>query len=317
MGSMTPEEIAALASAAEGSAGFNPESIRSAVDVFADQAAAVLGALLGRKARASVSAVRPADSAAAMEGFEAESLVLRTGFEQGFHGEAGLLLRKDAAARMADGMTGGPDTGEFRSEHLDALLEWGSQVMGSVSTQLGTRYDLSLSAATPRCEDYNPSSPPFELAGGAMADVALSVDDRPLGTLRLLFAQPLVLAFADPAEHSGSVSAAPDFATVPVAGAAVDASLTMSEGAPAGVEMLLDVPLNITIELGRTRLSIRKILELGPGSIIELDRLAGEPVDLLVNDKVVARGEVVVVDEYFGIRILSLISQEERIRQLR
>jgi flagellar motor switch protein FliN/FliY len=81
--------------------------------------------------------------------------------------------------------------------------------------------------------------------------------------------------------------------------------------------MLLDVPLNVTIELGRTRLSIRRILELGPGSIIELDRLAGEPVDLLVNDKVVARGEVVVVDEYFGIRILSLISPEERIKQLR
>ena len=150
-----------------------------------------------------------------------------------------------------------------------------------------------------------------------MADVALSVDDRPLGTLRLLFSQPLVMAFSDPAEHTGSVPATPDFAAVPAAGLAVDASLTMPEGAPAGVEMLLDVPLNITIELGRTRLSIRKVLELGPGSIIELDRLAGEPVDLLVNDKVVARGEVVVVDEYFGIRILSLISQEERIRQLR
>ena len=67
----------------------------------------------------------------------------------------------------------------------------------------------------------------------------------------------------------------------------------------------------------RTRLSIRKILELGPGSIIELDRLAGEPVDLLVNDKVVAKGEVVVVDEYFGIRIISLASPEERIKQLK
>ena len=81
--------------------------------------------------------------------------------------------------------------------------------------------------------------------------------------------------------------------------------------------MLLDINLNVTIELGRTRLSIRKILELGPGSIIELDRLAGEPVDLLVNDKVVAKGEVVVVDEYFGIRIISLVSPEERIKQLR
>jgi flagellar motor switch protein FliN/FliY len=92
----------------------------------------------------------------------------------------------------------------------------------------------------------------------------------------------------------------------------------MSDGdTPPNVQMLLDINLNVTIELGRTRLSIRKILELGPGSIIELDRLAGEPVDLLVNDKVVAKGEVVVVDEYFGIRIISLVSPEERIKQLR
>jgi flagellar motor switch protein FliN len=89
------------------------------------------------------------------------------------------------------------------------------------------------------------------------------------------------------------------------------------EESPPNIQMLLDINLNVTIELGRTRLSIRKILELGPGSIIELDRLAGEPVDLLVNDKVVAKGEVVVVDEYFGIRIISLVSPEERIKQLR
>ena len=83
------------------------------------------------------------------------------------------------------------------------------------------------------------------------------------------------------------------------------------------LDMLLDVPLNMTIELGRTQMSIRRILEMGPGSIIELDRFAGEPVDLLVNNKVVARGEVVVVDENFGIRIVSLVTPEERIKFLK
>ena len=81
--------------------------------------------------------------------------------------------------------------------------------------------------------------------------------------------------------------------------------------------MLLDVELDVSIELGRTNLSIKRILEMGPGSIVELDRMAGEPVDLLVNSKVVAKGEVVVVDENFGIRIVSLVSPEERIRSLR
>jgi len=83
------------------------------------------------------------------------------------------------------------------------------------------------------------------------------------------------------------------------------------------IDMLLDVPLDVTIELGRSVMSIRKILELGPGSIVELDRKASEPVNLLVGDKIIAKGEVVVVDEYFGIRIVTLVSPEERIKHLR
>jgi len=83
---------------------------------------------------------------------------------------------------------------------------------------------------------------------------------------------------------------------------------TMRTSAPReNVDMLLDVELDVSIELGRTNLSIKRILEMGPGSIVELDRMAGEPVDLLVNSKVVAKGEVVVVDENFGIRIVSLV----------
>ncbi|MDR0305797.1 MAG: flagellar motor switch protein FliN [Chitinispirillales bacterium] len=99
----------------------------------------------------------------------------------------------------------------------------------------------------------------------------------------------------------------------------------MAPGATAGgyngpkenIDLLLDVELDINIELGRSDLSIKKILELAPGSIVELDKMAGEPVDLLVNNKVVAKGEVVVIDENFGIRIVSLIPAEDRIKSLR
>jgi len=82
------------------------------------------------------------------------------------------------------------------------------------------------------------------------------------------------------------------------------------------LDLLLDVNLPISIELGRTTMRIKDILSLGPGSVVELKKLAGEPVDLLVNNKVVARGEVVVVDENFGLRIVSLLSPEERLRSL-
>ena len=74
------------------------------------------------------------------------------------------------------------------------------------------------------------------------------------------------------------------------------------------ISLLMDVSINVTVELGRARLSIREILELGEGSIIELQKSAGEPVDLLVNGKLIARGEVVVIDECFGVRITDIVN---------
>ncbi len=83
------------------------------------------------------------------------------------------------------------------------------------------------------------------------------------------------------------------------------------------MDFLLDIPLEITVELGRTRMFIKDLLQLGQGSVIELDKIAGEPMEILVNGKLVARGEVVVVNEKFGIRLTDIISPTERIRQLK
>ena len=89
------------------------------------------------------------------------------------------------------------------------------------------------------------------------------------------------------------------------------------KGNEQNINMLFDVTLPISIELGRTQMAIEDILNLGPGSIVELDKLAGEPVDLLVNDKLLAKGEVVVIDENFGVRITNMISPQDRIRSLK
>lgn len=86
---------------------------------------------------------------------------------------------------------------------------------------------------------------------------------------------------------------------------------------PNNLDMLLDIPLSVTVELGKTKKSVKEILELSAGSIIELDKLAGEPVDILVNGRIVAKGEVVVIDENFGVRVTDILSQKERIRNLK
>jgi flagellar motor switch protein FliN/FliY len=82
------------------------------------------------------------------------------------------------------------------------------------------------------------------------------------------------------------------------------------------LELILDIPLRVSVELGRTRMIVNDLLQLGQGSVIELSKLAGDPLEVLVNDKLIARGEVVVVNEKFGIRLTDIISPIERIEKL-
>lgn len=89
-----------------------------------------------------------------------------------------------------------------------------------------------------------------------------------------------------------------------------------SSAAPNNIDMILDIPVNLTVELGRTKLAIRSLLQLAQGSVVELDGLAGEPMDVLVNGCLIAQGEVVVVNDKFGIRLTDIISPSERIRRL-
>ncbi len=103
----------------------------------------------------------------------------------------------------------------------------------------------------------------------------------------------------------GAPSAAPsDSAAKPAAGV-------------QSLDFILDIPLKLSVELGRTRLTIRDILQLGQGSVVELSKFSGEPLEVLVNERLIARGEVVVVNEKFGIRLTDIISPVERIEQLR
>lgn len=82
------------------------------------------------------------------------------------------------------------------------------------------------------------------------------------------------------------------------------------------LDLLLGVSLRVTVELGRTKMNIEEVLRLGPGSVIELDKLAGEPVDVLVNERLIARGEVVVLDDRFGVRITDVLPPAQRIKSL-
>jgi len=137
-------------------------------------------------------------------------------------------------------------------------------------------------------------------------------------------------------EASGAASAADDWgaalaeqetAAPPAGGGAAQARVApakifeeLQPGAASlgsnNLDMILDIPVNLTVELGRTKIAIRSLLQLAQGSVVELDGLAGEPMDVLVNGCLIAQGEVVVVNDKFGIRLTDIISPSERLRRL-
>lgn len=116
-------------------------------------------------------------------------------------------------------------------------------------------------------------------------------------------------------EDVESAAAAP---VVPPAESATFSELTpdASKNGDVSLDSILDVPVTISMEIGRTQINIRNLLQLNQGSVVELDRLAGEPMDVMVNGTLIAQGEVVVVNEKFGIRLTDIISPADRVKRL-
>jgi flagellar motor switch protein FliN/FliY len=126
-------------------------------------------------------------------------------------------------------------------------------------------------------------------------------------------AQPEVVTADDWAAAMGEQGAAREAVPAqfePLAGDAPGAA------APHDIDLILDIPVRLTVELGRTKIPIRHILQLAQGSVVELDGLAGEPMDVLVNGCLIAQGEVVVVNDKFGIRLTDIVTPSERMRRL-
>ena len=97
---------------------------------------------------------------------------------------------------------------------------------------------------------------------------------------------------------------------------AADGVMQATQEMPRNLDFLLDVYLQVSVEVGRTRMTIQDLLQLGQGSVVELSKLAGEPLDVYINNRLVARGEAVIVNEKFGIRITDIISQSDRLESL-
>ena len=300
------------------------------------QIVAVLSAALSLSIDLDSIAHVPFDSSTAADYLDEDLILAASAFTQGASGRLLYLVGRSDAAMIADLMMMGEGSTEFLPEHIDAMREVFNQINGSLSTKLNGIYKSAFSLAQAEVEEVDRTSAATEMEGYAAAVFSFKVADKIDSHLILLLDPACVTSWKSwlapqpkPAAPPSTAQATPPASPPPSRDDNVrinqadlpsfdkSSAPPASHAMPTNIDMLLDISLPITIELGRTSMLIRDILELGHGSIVELNKLAGEPVDILVNDKVIARGEVVVIDENFGVRITSLVGMEERIKSLR
>jgi flagellar motor switch protein FliN/FliY len=321
------------------------DTIGEVGNICMSSAATALSTMLSRKVQITTPQVDEVDAAEVRGHFDAPAVVVVIEYTEGLAGRNVFVLTQRDASIVADLMMGGEGTAsdDLSELHASAIGEAMNQMMGSASTAMaemaGRRVDIS--APSVAIIDLSPGASDVDLGlEGRIVRTAfeLRVDDLLDTTLMQLmpvgFARALVDGLSAVAEAPPAPAPAPEAAPPPpddddrhlhavpvttsVAQPVTFPSLDDTPSTPGGsdISLLLDVPLQVTVELGRTQLRIRNVLELVPGSIVELDKLAGEPVDVLVNGKQIARGEVVVIDEEFGVRITDVASQAKRLRGL-
>lgn len=307
-------------------------------------AATALSGLLGKRVEITVPQVEVVGKERVPELFPDRHLLVRVLYQEGLQGENVLFVKEEDAKVMVNLMMGGDGKSGLPEElgeiEVSAISEAMNQMMGSACTAmsdfLGRRINISppetIWQDTEEAERswLEGQKEPFFVVVHFRLSIEDVVDSTMLQIIPLSFAQEIVRFLLPQEEPSTAQTEEPPlFREKPKEEEREKAKVKAqpvefvefkkrSEPQKQGnLELLFDVTLPLVVELGRTRLSVREILDLGPGSIIELDKLAGEPVDLYVNDVLFARGEVVVIEENFGIRITEIVSPEERMRSIR
>jgi flagellar motor switch protein FliN len=214
------------------------------------------------------------------------------------------------AAFFADLVRKGNGTAAFSAkEHLDTIQELISHTLDVYATALSSQFNRKIVFGEVRAVLLDISPADFAENNWVWSRHKIDLDGKRL--LVKLVSHAMVHGLAEEKAATEGEETGPD----------VSRAVTMEPEDPdrmlRDMALLLDIELPITIELGRTSLLIREILSLGPGAIVELDKLSGEPVDILVNDKKFAQGEVVVIDENFAVRLTEVLRPDERLKALK
>uniref|UniRef100_A0A7C1J463 Flagellar motor switch phosphatase FliY n=1 Tax=Ammonifex degensii TaxID=42838 RepID=A0A7C1J463_9THEO len=307
-------------------------------------AATTLSELLNQKVIITSPRVEVTTEEALLRTFTVPYMIIKVRYTEGLAGISLLVIKMADVAVIADLMMGG--TGEnppatLGELEISATAEAMNQMMGAGATALAEVFNRTINIAPPEVSIFDVEGQkklPLEFGDQIVVVYFRMTVDELLNTeimqilsvetareIAALLWQNYLPEAAEstssaPKEEvpSGAGAARESAAPVHAPGAQEEPVLSVAS-VPVDqrkLELILDIPLKVTVVLGRTRRSIKEILSLGPGSIVELAALASEPVEVLVNGTLVARGEVVVVNENFGVQITSIVTPQERLQYL-
>jgi flagellar motor switch protein FliN/FliY len=286
-----------------------PDRIDLFAHAFFEGAGPALTTMLNRPISVAVLGVEDVTAADLQNRMPLPWVLLGVRYSRGLSGGHWLILGKSGALMLGHAMAGEGDGEalELQPSHEDAIRETVNQILGAASSALMPLIQRSVSyePATLQVVEDTDALPPDLAAQPERLWVAEAEATGPDGfrvgftlTVGSELAREIVAIAAEPEEPAAAWPAKP-------------------EPVPSGIDLILDVTLPVAVELGRARMQIQDVLKLAPGSIVELDKSAGDPVDILINGRPIAKGEVVVIDENFGVRLTSIVTAAERIKTLR
>ncbi len=258
------------------------------------------------------------------------------------NGKVCLIFSMENGIKIASALNGGLSGGPNEEAQLQTLKQGFTSVMGNMTIQIAQQVSSQISSSSLEASISKSAKDLILPEGKAMIRTNVNLNIEGVGVFKLnyIISKSMADDIITLSRKSGQKNAHTDGAggmnvnvsqntggqtagygmlqsghQIGIKGVSFPSLSTA--GAPSGqtnLNLLMDVQMSLTVELGRTKMYIKDILGLGEGSIIELDKLAGEPVDLLVNGKLIAKGEVVVIDENFGVRVTDIVSPTDRIK---
>lgn len=332
------------------------DTIGEIANISMGSAATALSSLLGKRVEITTPDIELIELDNFREKYDKSYVIVDVNYNQGLKGSNILIVHTYDAGVIVDLMMGGDGSQpplELNDLHLSAVSEAMNQMMGASCTSLSQVLNKRIDITPPVLDLYEMKNYTFS-CGDKIVKIAFRVviqdlvDSEMVQLLPVSFAKTLTAEVMSksgleqpakkekhrdkPAVKSVPVQQEPVY-TVPdepsfgrdsnerisVAVAEFEQlrPAAVAQTGTGNLDIILDVGLELSVELGRTQKRIKEILEFTAGSIIELDKLAGEPVDIMVNGKLLAKGEVVVIDENFGVRVTEIISPLERVKNLK